>query len=196
MDAQTVLGIAAALVALSAFPVYIVDVLHGHTRPNTATWFILTLSGTLIAASYYGSGARDTFWISLSYPLGYLVIAILSLRYGYSKWNGLDKVCLTLALLSTVGWLVFKSPQTTFIINVGIDFLGILPTIYKTYRKPSTESRSAWILDVIASVLAILAIDQWNFFVALYPLYLLATNGIIVIFIFRKKYSWRLNDRV
>ena len=193
MEVHALFGIMAGVIALAAFPVYIHDVVRGKTRPNRATWLILTLSGFILAASYYASGARDTLWISLAYPLGFLAIAILSFKYGEKKWYRFDTVCLVLAVASAALWWFLQTPLVTLFINVGIDFLGILPTIYKTYRKPSTESRSAWILDVIASVFALLAVAQWTFSIAFYPVYLLITNCIIVILILRKKHSWRLN---
>ena len=192
MDAHALFGIVAGLVALSAFPVYIHYMIRGNTRPNTATWSILTLSSLLLSASYYSAGARDTFWISLSYPLGCATISLLSLRYGYRKWTGFDRLCLVLALVSAGLWWIFHSPAPTLLINIGIDFLGILPTINKTYKRPNTESRSAWTLDVVASICAILAIEQWSPLVALYPIYLLVMNCVVVLLIFRKRHSWRV----
>lgn len=193
MDLHGIFGLTAAAVALAAFPVYIHSIIKGRTRPSRVTWWILGLSGTLLAASYYASGARDTAWIAIAYAAGYIVVALLSLQYGHSKWTLTDSVCLALALLSGGLWWLLDNPLIALYVNVGIDVLGILPTMYKTYRKPSTESRTAWLMDVVAAVFALLAIEEWTFAIALYPVYLLLTNCVILILILRKQHSWRLN---
>jgi hypothetical protein len=48
-------GEIAGIIALVACPIYVHDILRGVTRPNRATWWIITLVGCLIAASYWES---------------------------------------------------------------------------------------------------------------------------------------------
>ncbi len=169
-------GITAGVIAFAAYPVYIRDILKRGTRPNRATWWILTLSSTILVASYYASGARSTLWIALGYAVGNLTIAFFSLRYGDGTWNTLDRICLLAAVGSVFLWIFFDAPFYALVINIGIDFLGILPTVYKTYAKPSTESHTAWLMDAVASMFAVLAIEQWTMILALYPVYLLIAN--------------------
>lgn len=193
MDVQSLFGIVAGIVAFATFPIYILSIVRGSTRPSRVTWWILGLSGSLLAASYYASGARDTTWIAIAYAIGYFSIAIFSLRYGYGTWTKMDTVLLTLALVSGGLWWFLDSPLIALYGTIVIDILGIAPTIYKTYREPQTESRTAWFLDFIAAVFALLAVEQWTFNIAVYPVYLLLTNCIILLLILRKHYSWRLN---
>src|SRR6185295_4383083 len=105
------------------------------------------------------------------------------------KWNLMDKICFFVSIFALFIWWFLKSPLLAFLLYVAIDFLGILPTIYKTYNKPSTESQAAWIIDSIGSVLAVLAIEKWTFIIALYPLYLVATSSLIALLTFRKNNS-------
>ncbi|MDO8594965.1 MAG: hypothetical protein Q7R93_05675 [bacterium] len=177
-------GIAAGILSFAAYLLYIVATLRGTTKPNRATWWILTLVGSLIAASYYSGGARNTIWIALSYVLGPAIIAVLSLWYGEGKWDRLDKVCLTGALISGAVWYFSESSLVALLTNILIDFLGLLPTVKKSYLRPTGEDRPAWTLECMASTLNIFAIERWAFAIAFYPLYLLLINGTVTFFLY------------
>ena len=56
------IGIAAGILSFSSYSLYIFTTIFGKTRPNRATWWILTLIGFMIASSYYAGGARATIW--------------------------------------------------------------------------------------------------------------------------------------
>ena len=188
MNFHALFGIIAAVIAFTAYPVYIFSIVKGTTRPDRVTWWILSLSCFLLAASYYASGARDTVWIALAYAFGDVVIAIFSIWYGDGQWDFMDKICLVLAVVAAGLWWLLGSPLVAFLISMGIDFLGIVPTIYKTYNKPSTESATAWIMDSIASVFSVLAIEKLTFAVVIYPVYLLLTNCILAFLTLQRKH--------
>lgn len=179
------LGICAGILSFSAYLLYIFTTLKGRTRPNRATWWILTLVGLMIAVSYYAGGARDTIWIALSYVLGPAIIAVLSLKYGEGKWEKLDKICLTGAIISAVIWYFSQSALLVLVINVVMDFLGLLPTIKKSYLRPAGEDRIAWTLESVAGILNIFAVERWVFSIAFYPVYLLIINGIVTLLLYR-----------
>src|SRR6185295_9111437 len=122
-DFHQFFGILAGVVALLAFPVYIAGIVRGKTRPNRSTWWVLCLSGFLLAGSYYASGARDTVWIALAYACGYLIIAIFSLTHGDGgKWNLMDKICFFVSIFALFIWWFLKSPLLAFLLYVAIDF--------------------------------------------------------------------------
>jgi hypothetical protein len=128
-------------------------------------------------------------WIALSYVLGPFTIAMLSLWYGDGKWTLLDKTCLLGALSSAVLWMYSRSAPTALALNIVIDFLGLLPTIEKCFRRPWSENRAAWCLAALATVLNVFAIDQWTFAHAAYPVYLLLTNCLITTLLLRPQLS-------
>ncbi len=179
------LGIVAGVLSFSAYALYIFTTLQGKTRPNRATWWILTLVGTMIATSYYAGGARDTMWVALSYVLGPAIIAILSLKYGEGKWERLDQLCLAGALISAVIWYFSKSALVVLLVNILMDFLALIPTIKKSYLRPEGEDRIAWTLESLAGVFNLFAIERWTFAIAFYPLYLLALNIVITFLLYR-----------
>src|SRR5690242_18066463 len=70
---QALLGALAGALSLLGFMPYIVEIVQGKTRPNRATWWIWTVVGAMLSASYYASGSPHAIWVPLSYVVGPLV---------------------------------------------------------------------------------------------------------------------------
>lgn len=189
MTTQAILGIAAGIIELASSATYVVSILRGYTRPDRVTWWILGLVSGIITASYYATGARETIWLPLVYTVNFLVIGILSVRYGYGQrtLSSLDRFALVGTFISAVIWWIFNSPVVALYMNITIDFIALVPTIYKAYRKPRTEGPASWVIGVFASVLNVLAIQEWTFAVSFYPIYLLFVNTAIAYFIVRER---------
>ena len=187
MSYETI-GIIAGILAIGGYIPYIYSILMGTTRPNRATWFIWTIVGGLLAFSYIAEGDQNSIWLPLGYFLGPLMVAILSLRYGYAEWTRLDTICIIAAIISVIPWVLSDSATMTLVINVIIDSTGAIPTLVKTYREPETEDMTAWLVFFIANTLQLFAISMWNV-AALYPIYLFLLAGSMVIFILKGKIS-------
>src|SRR3990167_5114886 len=145
-DITAVAGKVAGIVSLVAFVPYIIAILRGETKPNRATWWIWTVVGFMLGASYFSSGANHTIWVPVSYIIGPIIIATLSIKYGVGGWTRFDRYCLLGAVVSMVFWWMFNSPFIVLLINLFIDFMGALPTIRKAYYEPESEDRTAWVL--------------------------------------------------
>jgi hypothetical protein len=185
MSYETI-GIIAGILAIGGYIPYIYSILAGKTRPNRATWFIWTIVGGLLAFSYIAEGDQNSIWLPLGYFLGPLMVAILSLRYGYAEWTRLDTFCIIAAAISIVPWILSDNATMTLLINLAIDSTGAIPTLVKTYREPETEDLTAWMIFFIANTLQLFAISMWNL-AALYPVYLFLLAGSIVLFICKGK---------
>lgn len=182
LESQTIefIGKLAGILSFVAFILYYISIYRGRTRPNRATWFVLTVVGVLIAISYYATGARNTLWIPIAYTIGPLIVFLLSLKYGEGGWTPFDRFCLFGCLISIILWKIAHSPEITLFLNILIDFFGILPTIKKSYFDPLSEDTLAWSVTVLASVLNIFAVETWTFSIGVYPVYMLFFNGMIL----------------
>jgi len=181
-----ILGIIAGILAISGYIPYIISIFMGKTRPNRATWFIWSLVGGLLAFSYMAEGDQNTIWLPLGYFLGPLITAILSIRYGYAVWTRIDTVCIVVAIISIIPWMLSHDATFTLLINVIIDISGAVPTLVKTYHEPGTEDFTAWLIFLAANTLQLFAISYWNI-AAIYPIYLFLLASFMVIFIIRGK---------
>ena len=179
----------AGLISLIAYVQYIVSVFKGHTRPSRSTWWILALVGALILLSSYSIGARESIWIQICYVIGPLIIAIQSLKYGYgARLQVVDKICLAGAFICIFIWIIFNTPIIVFLRSIIIDFIGLIPTIKKSYYDPREEDPLAWTIETIASLLNAFGITFW-FTMAdkswIYAIYLLFVNGLIMLLLLR-----------
>lgn len=183
-----ILGKIAGVLSFCAYISYIRSTLRGETKPSRSTWWILTLVGAMILITYYAEGARSTIWVPVAYVIGPFIIALLSLKYGEgSKWEPLDKICFSLAVISIAIWYATSSAFIALILNIGIDFLGLIPTIKKAYLRPESEDRTAWTLESFAGVINIIALDSSKFSIIIYPIYLLTLNSAVAMLLYRRK---------
>lgn len=196
MTIHAIFGIAAGILSFVAYPVYIRDILRGETKPSKVTWWVLALLNAVLTASYYASGARDTIWIPISYTIGFSAVAILSLKYGEGNWQKSDWICIIGAAVSLLLWWFFQSAELALYLIIITDFIGLAPTIYKTYKRPWTESKLSWTIAMIASALNVVAIENWSPAISLYPLYVVITNTLITAFILFPMHAQPIKDTV
>ena len=185
------IGLFAGLLSASAYVFYIISIFNGKTKPSRSTWWILTIVGVLIFTSSYSIGARENMWIQLTYMIGPLFIAFLSLnpKYGYGSQLSLtDKTCLVGACLCAILWILFDAPFVAFLGSIVVDFVGLVPTIKKAYVDPHEESLFAWTIEITASVVNALGITMWftlsdkNW---IYASYMIFVNGIVFLLLLR-----------
>ncbi len=182
-------GRLAGLLSLAAFVPYILAILRGKTRPNRATWWICTTNGLVLGASYYSLGAENTVWVPVSYIVGPLVTALLSVRHGEGGWTTFDRTCLLGAGTGLALWWWFDSPEVALVMTVAVDFAGALPTIRKAYRAPETEDRTAWALFIAGNTVNLLAVEAWRFTIAVYPVYMFLASGTIALLVLKPRGS-------
>lgn len=185
--AKEMLGAAAGAISFVGYAIYMWSTVRGITKPNRATWWILTLVGVMIALSYYSEGARNTIWVPVSYVIGPLLVAILSVRYGESSWETLDILCLSTACFSALIWYFYQSPFTVLAVNIVMDFVALVPTIKKSYLRPDGEDALAWSVESVSGVLNVIALERWAFGLAFYPVYLLLINSAVTALLLRAK---------
>jgi hypothetical protein len=186
---QGTIGVLAGFLSFLCFIPYIVTILLGKTRPNRASWWIWAINGSILSTSYYFAGANNTLWLIVFPVIAQFIIALLSLKYGKGGWNFFDRACLMGASLSLTLWLGLKSPMSAIVLTLVTDVLGALPTIKKSYYEPETEDMLTWVLYVIASILNLLAIEQWSLAILLPPMYVLLVNTTILVLLLRSRIS-------
>lgn len=184
-DITKVFGILAGLFSIAAYVPYIRSILKGETKPNRASWSIWTVVSLIIAVSYYAAGARETMWVIIAYVFGSSIISLLSIKHGEGGWTPFDRKCVYIAGASLVLWGIFSSALIALFMNTLVDFSASMPTIRKAYHDPKGENRTAWVLFFLGSVLNVLAIREWTFVVAFYPVAMIIIIGTITGLLFR-----------
>jgi hypothetical protein len=173
------IGLIAGFLSLIAYLPYARDTIRGAAQPNRATWIIWSIVGGLLFASYNAAAGGAARWVPLADAVGPAVMAVLAIRYGKGGWTRLDAGCLLLAGLSVIGWVVTGSPMVTLGINLLLAFLGAIPTFRNVYHRPGAEPALVWRLFLLSNVLNLLAIEQWSWSSAAYPVYAVFTAGLV-----------------
>lgn len=173
------LGELAAYVCAAAFIPYILGALFWGKKPNRATWGIWTLVWTIVCFSYQSaSNTHEAWWVTVSYAIGSFLVFLISLKKGEGGHESLDVVCIVGALVGALLWYIFSSPLTALLINLGMDFLGLIPTWKKSWLRPKEESFTSWGLSTLGGVINLFAITNWtSFSTVAFPVYALAAVG-------------------
>lgn len=180
-------GKIAGLVSLLGFIPYIIATLKGRNRPNRATWIIWTVVGVALLASYRAAGATDAIWVTVANVIAFGAVVIVSIKHGEGGWNFFDVGCLVGAAGGFGLWWYFESPLPTLYISIVIDLIGALPTLKKSYINPAGEDRLTWTLFWAANTLNLVAVSQWNFAMAAYPIYLFLISGTMVLILYVRR---------
>jgi hypothetical protein len=189
MNWQAHVGIIAGILSLFGYIPYIISIFQQKTRPNQVSWWVWSIIGSILVSSYYSAGATHTLWVPLAQLTCQIPIALLSLKYGEGgKLHQLDKLCLVGAALSLLLWWRSGSPMVALAINIGMDMLGAIPTLRKTYHVPASEDLLSWSIFWISNALNLLALEHWSVSLLAYPLYLFSLGLILVALITRPQW--------
>lgn len=180
-------GILAGILTLAGLLLYAKSVAAGPTKPSRATWAIWTINSLLLLTSYAASGARETIWLAAGYAAGLFIITLLTMKFGERGWNWLDIFCLVGAAFGVLLWCVTGSSLSALIASLAVDLCGVIPTMQKSWYYPEQEDRLSWSILLIGGLMSCLAIEEWSFKIAAYPLQITITTAVIVIFLFRYK---------
>lgn len=182
-SAKVMLGFVAGALTFIGYLPYFISILRRKTKPHRVTWWVLVLVGAMLFSSYYSLGASSTVWVSISYFFGPLIIAVAAMFYGQKGWNRIDWFCVCGIIFAIFLWLTLRDPFIVLLLNLVIDFIGLLPTIHKSYLHPHTEDRLAWLFWWIGSTLNIFAISSIDPHIAIYPIYMFFGNGLITLLV-------------
>lgn len=175
------MAIAAGILTIVSVVPYVRDMLKGSTRPNVVSWGIWCLVQAIFAAAQFTEGASLSIVLPVVEVATVGLVVVLGLRgYGYRKYRPLDFICLALALLAIVLWQLTSNPILAMWMSVAADLLAAIPTLFKAYRDPKSETPSAYLLVALSAVAAGFATSIIDLPNLLWPVYIFALNGTIL----------------
>jgi|GEM_PF-4978201 len=170
-------GLVAAGLTLLGGTIYVRAVWRRTSSTRWSSWMIWTITSVTSLATYYGSGARESAWVPVAYVVvcGSIFIVAL-LRRSPGGLTNIEYLCLFGAGLSGAVWWVSGSAIYGQLASVAIEVIAYVP-IWMAARH---EHRLAWSLETAGSVVNLLAISQLTLGLVLYPVALLASNGLVL----------------
>lgn len=156
------LGFIAALLAAGNAFVYIRDIFAGNTRPHIYTWLIWTILTAIGFLGQIKGGAGAGAWATGVSLILCVVILALSVKYGTNDITNLDRLCLFLAILSIIPWVLTQNAVLSVILATIADIVGFIPTMRKTWNAPKSESVESMYLDALKHTLAIASLQNYS----------------------------------
>lgn len=173
-------GYIAAILSILKVAPYIRDILKGKTKPERASWFIWTVLVWIALFSQLAKGATDSLWLTIGLAVAMLSVFFLSLKFGAGGFERKDKIALVIAAIGLVLWFVTNEATYALAIVIMIDAVGTALTAMKSYRNPSSETLSTWILSIPAGAFGVLAVGSLEPILLAYPVYITVANITIV----------------
>lgn len=169
------------------FP-YIRDILAKKTKPERATWWIWASLSVVAFSAQVAAGATWSLAMTSAQGIGVLIIAVLSLKFGFGTFRKKDYMSLLIAGLGIVLWAITDNPLTALLIVIFVDILAFYLTISKTWNNPETETLVSWVLATLSGLAGLLAVGAFDLTELVYPLYITLGNGFLVwVIITRRK---------
>jgi hypothetical protein len=182
LDIKIILGGIAAFLALFSSYLYIRDILRGNTKPHTYTWLIWSIVTTIAFLGQWVSGGGPGSWATGVAAMVTIVTLLLSLHgnYGTKDITNFDKVCLLLASLSILPWLLTKNVLWSVLLATFIDLIAFIPTMRKTWHAPRSESLGSMYADAVKHSLSIVSMSSYSLVTIVYPAAVLLTKFVII----------------
>ncbi|MBK7393087.1 MAG: hypothetical protein IPI64_07245 [Chloracidobacterium sp.] len=180
-------AVIAAILAIGGNIPYIVDIFKGRVQPHAYTWFVWTLVTAIVFFGQVAKGAGIGALPTAASGFFTLLIFLLSLKNGFKHATKIDTVFLVLALAGIIPWLITNDPTVSVVIAVAIDLTAFLPTLRKTWLKPSTESPLLYGSNVLRHILALLSMQTYNLATTLHSIAMLITNTAMTILLVTSK---------
>lgn len=176
---KTFFLICAALITIIAVIPYARDILRGTTRPNIVSWITWTLLTGIATAAEIAAHEYIAAIFTAAAVVETGLIVILGLKHGYVKYTAFDIVCQIGAIVGIIMWQLFNSPAIGVVACVAIDFVGALPTIRHSWKDPGEETWSTYALSGVGGILAIFALETYNWVSLPYAVYIVLINAVL-----------------
>lgn len=144
---------------------YFLETVRGKTKPNRVTYGMWTLFPLVVFVAQRAEGVEGISYTSLVYALPSLLtfLATFVVAKSYWKTRPLDFWCLGSALLGIVLWVITDNALLALAFTLLADFSSSIPTLYKCYIAPETESSLAYTTVAFGSIITLMAVQVWNF---------------------------------
>lgn len=182
MELKIIFGAVAAFLALFSSYLYIRDIFRGNTQPHTYTWLIWSIVTTIAFFGQVVSGGGPGSWATGVAAVVTIFTLLLSLKGGYGTKDitTFDKVCLVLAILSVLPWLLTKNVLWSVLLATFIDLIAFFPTMRKTWHAPKSESLGSMYADAVKHALSMFSMGTYSLVTLIYPFSVLVTKFVII----------------
>lgn len=174
-------GIVSGLIGVVGYAPYVRDILSRSTQPDRVSWFIWTLEYAALLLALLAKGASSSLWLSGLQLVGVAIVFALSFKFGVGKIDR-PKILLLIGIcLTLVMWSFTNNAALAILLLLAIEGSGVVLTVMKVYRQPSSETPITWLLISVAGLFGVVATQPGQASILyVYPIFLVFV-GIAVI---------------
>jgi hypothetical protein len=187
MELKAIFGIlSSALVLIGGVP-YLRDIYKRNAHPHVLSWtgwaFITGLGGFAMLAG----GSHWAVAILFANTILCMTIAGYSIIKGVGVWSTTiyDYIFFGIGIIGLILWQVLDLPILALVCAIFADFCFGFPTIVKTYKDPLSETSFVWLTAALSGFCSLLAVQNFSFIEAGYPIYLCIYDTIVLLLVLR-----------
>ena len=184
-------SIICSIVAAVAFAVssiyYVADTASTKIKPSIATFSILSLVNLSQLIALVSKHVWHVIPFTTIGLLQALAVCVLAIRGGRFYFKLADKVALVGALIGFLVWLLTKNAAYNIYIINAVTTITFLPLIIKSFKAPTLETRKPWLLNLVASLFLLGAINGRSPVIWIVPVRQFTCSLLINIGLFRGK---------
>lgn len=167
---------------------YLIDTLRGRVKPNKVGWLLWSIAPLVAFFAMIKQGVGPEAWAT--FIVGFLPFLVFLASFvnkkAYWEITRLDYICGGLSILGLILWMITRVGNIAIVFSIMADALASYLTIYKSYKKPETESHLVFTLGIINAAIGLLIIKDWNFQNYAFNLYILVDDILIATLITTK----------
>jgi hypothetical protein len=167
---------------------YLYETIMGRAKPNRVTWLLWGLFPMIIFVAQRAQEVEGLAWASFAAGFTPFLILLASFlnKQAYWKTERRDYVLMASAIAGILLWAVTDSPNLAILFALVADLLAGLPTLFKAYRYPQTESWIAYAISTVGFGVGVLAIPTFTFENYAFISYLFILNLLLAVFSSRR----------
>jgi len=132
-------------------------------------------------------GSSWALAVTIGEAVGSVLILSLAMKRGVGGLSRLDIACYVVLSADLALWLTTSHTLWALHLTVLADLIAFTPTLVKTWRDPTSETPTFFVLGAIAPLLSILGGGNFSYGVVLFPAYLALINAVEVGLIYLPK---------
>jgi hypothetical protein len=171
-------GLAAAALSLIDPLPYLRDVLQGTTRPHRGTWCIWSVLGVTAFIAQWADGATWSLLMIGFQAASVTLTFLLSITRGVGGLGRVDALLTSGAAVGVAGWMATSRPLVGTVCVILSDLTAVALMLPKTWRDPSSETWSTFVLAAAAGCLGTMAVGAVRLDLLLYPAYFALVNAV------------------
>lgn len=188
METKAIFGLLASLLTIGASIPYVFYIRKRSVQPHLLSWIGWGFITALGASAMMADGATWAAAILWANTLSCFTLAIFALWNKAGVWSTskYDYIFFVFGVVGLILWQALNVPIIALICAIIADLFFGVPTIIKTYKNPSSESRIVWTFNFLAGIVGLFAVNNLSFHEFAYPAYLCLYDATVFLVVVTK----------